>query len=183
MEEPTRLDKIEKSINYLENRIVLLDNKASVLLAAITLYLGFLVYLYDTIIPKYFDSPPQIWSVSFLGISFVFFIIIFIGLLMVVRPTKKIFSRRTDSSKVSWDNIKLYSWYDSTFPDNFHSYQERINGLTTEDIKGNIYRTHFIILNRIRNKYKYYRNSVFIIKYMISFNVLSIILLIILAVL
>lgn len=182
MDDTKLILNLEKSIAFLENRISLVDNKCTVLIAAITLYTGFLVFLFDSFLPNNFNYNLKGVVTTCNIITIGFFLFIFLSLIRTLRPTKGFLTLRSSSNEFrSIDKKGLYSWYTSKFPKDFKSYVKQMNKLDDTDIKNNTLKTHYILLKQVRNKYSYYRYAVHFIKIMILFNIASICLFIIMS--
>ena len=152
------IEFLKYGIDYSENRISIVDNKASILIAVQTLLFGLFVFIMKEVF--WSIDHPLIKPASYvvLGVAFVIFVITVILLLQAICPSKRFLQKiipikdkeKDIENYVMWldkYNISLKSWED---------YREKINKFTLKEIKENYEKSHHISLQLVYNKYKFY---------------------------
>lgn len=170
-----RIDFLKDSIAHLENRISIVDNKASILFAVVGVLLGSLTYAVKEIFLV--DSIYQIKSYGYivLGGAYLLFTIVALLLIQTIRPAKRFFSLKVLTQKMNVGNYVM--WFDGEFPFTPENYLERIQQLDDEAIKKNYYKQHFVSLQLVRNKYIPYTWATIGMKLLIIWSFVGILLL------
>ena len=166
-----KVDFLKYNISYLENRIRFIDNKASLLIAIQGGFLGLLMVVFKQIFPKCHTSNIEPIGYMVVGGAFLIIVITIFTLVMTIRPTKCPFSLEIDllpegevTNHVMWFNDK------DGFPNSVEDYNKRIDSLKALDFLDNYKRTHFILLQLIRKKYRYYRWCILLIKIVVVWS-------------
>lgn len=148
------IDFLKTSIAYLENRIAIVDNKASILITFQGVFFGLLVYIIKDVFLTTHQSNINTASYIVLGGAFVVFILTVLLLLQTIRPTKMIIGLRVPFVDME---IKDYvMWFGDEFPTTPDNYNNKIDTLNELKIKENYKKVHFIILQLVKNKYMFY---------------------------
>ena len=164
------IDFLKYGITYLENRISILDNKASILIAVQGVFFAVLTY----IIKGEFLTTIIVGSYVVLGVAFIIFILTVLLLLKTIRPSKYWgFGLEIPFDKLEVENYII--WFDdnkfSTTLDNYH---DKVSTLDLSKIQGNYEKVHFITLQLVRNKYRFYRWAALGMKLLVLWSVLGI---------
>ena len=163
-----KVDFLKYSIEYLEKRIALIDNKANIFIISLGVFVVAIMY----VMQKIFDF--QIVLVLF-GLA-IYLTIIFL-LILAIRPTKCFFSLNVSPVKPKVE--KYIMWPDNNFPlstktdVDYKEYAKKIDGLELTDILNNYKKTHFIALQLIDRTYKYYRWAVLFMKILVLWSAIS----------
>ena len=148
------IDFLKTSIAYLENRIAIVDNKASILITFQGVFFGLLVYIIKDVFLTTHQSNINTASYIVLGGAFVVFILTVLLLLQTIRPTKMIIGLRVPFVDME---IKDYvMWFGDEFPTTPDNYNNKIDTLNELKIKENYKKVHFITLQLVKNKYMFY---------------------------
>lgn len=163
---------LKDAVTYLENRINLVDNKASILIAAQGVFFGLLTYIVKEVF--WTKNPSSINAVSYvvLGGAFVIFIVTVLLLLQTIRPTKKFFGLRVPFTRMEIENYVM--WPDDEFPTTPEDYENKVNKLDSLKIKENYEKVHFITLQLVRNKYRVYGWAVVGIKLLVLWTAVGV---------
>ena len=150
------IDFLKYGITYLEKRISIIDNKASILIAAQGVFLALLTYLIKEVFLTTDHACINVASYIVLGGAFILFIATVLLLLQTIRPAKKIFELSIPFKKMEVENYIM--WFDDDkFPTTSQDYRNKISTLDLSKIKGNYEKVHFITLQLVRNKYRFYK--------------------------
>ena len=152
------IDFLKYGIGYSENRISIVDNKASILIAVQTLLFGLFVFIIKEVFWPIDHPLIKTWSYIILSIAFIIYVITVILLLLAIRPSEKYFwgkillnGREEDvDNYVMWlndNNKKLREW---------ENYKDKIKNFTQKEIKDNYEKTHHVSLQLAYAKYKFY---------------------------
>ena len=163
------IDFLKTTVAYLENRITIVDNKASILIAFQGVFFGLLVYTIKELFLTTYQSNINTASYAVLGGAFIIFILTVLLLLQTIRPTKMFLGLR-----VPFDSMKIEDsvmWFGDKFPTTSDNYDNKINTLNISKIKGNYKKTHFITLQLLRNKYMFYGWAVIGMKLLVLWGV------------
>ncbi len=180
-EVPNREDKtvtefLKDAVAYLENRIGMLDTKASILIAVQALVFAVLAYTMGEVFLKERCVLMRIGSCISLGVAFVLFTATVFLLLQTVRPSKSCLGLHAGLCKMKVCNYVM--WFvddkDEDFPTSPHEYRERIRKLNRSQIKANYEKTHYTLLQLVRRKYRSYRWAVRCMKFLVLWSALSI---------
>lgn len=158
-------------LTYLENRINMLDNKASILIAI----QGGLGALITWVTKEVFwtDTLPMIKSVSYIILA-VDFSIMFLTILLltqVIRPSKKFFGLRVPLDKMKVEGYVM--WPDDGFPKSEEDFRIKIASLDSSKIQENYNKANYTALQLVRLKYGYYRYAASCLKIMIALSALG----------
>ncbi|MBN1761652.1 MAG: hypothetical protein JW878_01050 [Methanomicrobia archaeon] len=171
------IEFLKYAISYLENRISMVDRKASILIAGLGVFFTLLTYMiqgeFFTLESSDINKSIHIW----LGIAFVFFIIDVLLLLQTIRPTKWFFCLELpiiDRYKNNENYVMLHRKY---FPAELDDYTNKINKFDLSIIKENYEKTHYITLQLVRMKYKFYNPAVLLTKLLVLWVAIGIIIL------
>ena len=152
------IDFLEYGVSHLENRINLLDNKASIFIAIQTGLIAFFTYIIKEVFWIENHSEINLFSCIALGGALIIFSINFLLLINVIRPKGFSFGLGYDSKEFEVDNYIF--WFNKEFPNTSEEYKEMINTLDLSKIRENYEKTHFTDLELLRNKYVFYRKAV-----------------------
>jgi hypothetical protein len=180
MEKDTSTDEInilvveflKDALTYLEARINLIDNKASIFIAIQGGIFAIITYVIKEVF--WTDTPSIISSVCYASLILDSILAAFAILLLVqtIRPTETIFILKGHLNQVKMEGYVM--WPNHEFPQTAEDYIAKIASLDISKIKANYENAHFTALQIIRNKYKYYRWAVFLMKFMILFSAIEI---------
>jgi len=159
------IDFLKDGVSHLENRINLLDNKASIFIAIQTGLIAFFTYIIKEIFLIDNTSKLNLFSHIALGVALIIFSMIVLLLINVIRPKGFSFNLGYDFKKFEVDNYIF--WFNKKFPNSPEAYKEMINTLDLSKIRENYEKAHFTDLELIRNKYVFYRMAVFGMKLLI----------------
>ncbi|MCK4735262.1 MAG: hypothetical protein KAT65_22605 [Methanophagales archaeon] len=148
-------DFLKDAVTYLENRIAIVDNKASILIAVQGVFFALLTYIIKEVFLTTYQSSINVVSYVVLGGAFVIFILTVLLLLQTIRPSKMVFGLRVPFENMEVENYVM--WFDDKFPTTPDNYSNKINTLDLSRIKENYEKVHFITLQLVRNKYGFYR--------------------------
>ena len=166
------IDFLKTSIVYLENRIAIVDNKASILIAFQGVFFGLLVYIIKDVFLTTHQSNINTTSYIVLGGAFVVFILTVLLLLETIRPTKMIIRLRVPFVDME---IKDYvMWFGDKFPTTPDNYNNKIDTLNILKIKENYKKVHFITLQLVKNKYMFYGWAVIGMKLLVLWSAIGI---------
>jgi len=161
------IEFLKYAINYLENRISIVDNKASILIAGLGVFFTLLTYIIKEVFWTHAILKMSCFIFVLLTIAFVIFIIDVLLLLQTIRPTKWLFCLElpiTDRYKNKENYVMFYRKY---FPSELDDYTNKINRFDLSIIKENYEKTHYITLQLVRMKYKFYNPAVLLIKLLV----------------
>ena len=166
------IDFLKTSIVYLENRIAIVDNKASILITFQGVFFGLLVYIIKDVFLTTHQSNINTASYIVLGGAFVVFILTVLLLLETIRPTKMIIRLRVPFVDME---IKDYvMWFGDKFPTTPDNYNNKIDTLNILKIKENYKKVHFITLQLVKNKYMFYGWAVIGMKLLVLWSAIGI---------
>ena len=163
-----KIDFLKYSIDHLEKRIALVDNKASILIASLGVFVVAILYVMERI----FELQ---YVLVFIGLAIYLAIVLLIFLAM--RPTKCFLSLRV--SPINPSVKKYVMWSGDHFPlskktdEDYREYEKNIRELGPTDILNNYKKTHFITLQLIERTYRYYRWAVLLMKILVLWSALS----------
>ena len=172
------IDFLKTSIAYLENRIAIVDNKASILITFQGVFFGLLVYIIKDVFLTTHQSNINTTSYIVLGGAFVVFILTVLLLLQTIRPTKMIIGLHVPFVDME---IKDYvMWFGDDFPTTPDNYNNKIDTLNELKIKENYKKVHFITLQLVKNKYMFYGWAVRGMKLLVLWSAIGITILVLL---
>ena len=170
------IDFLKDAVTYLENRIAIVDNKASVLIAVQGVFFALLAYTINEVFLTTYQSPIIEVSYAVFGGAFVIFIPTVLLLLQTIRPSKMIIGFEVPINKMALDNYIM--WFDGDkFPTTSDNYLEKINAIDLSKIKENYENLHFITLQMVRRKYYFYRWAVVGMELLVLWSALGIVVL------
>jgi len=149
------IEFLKDMVIYLENRISIVDNKASILIGVQGLYFGVLTYIVSEFFLTTCQSSVRVASYVVLGIAFAVFVATMLLLLLTIRPARWILGPNVPFVRMEVKNYVI--WFDNDFPTTPDSYSRRIDALDLLQIRRNYEKVHFISLQLVRNKYRFYR--------------------------
>jgi len=164
---------LKYAISYLERRISLIDNKAGLLIA---IQGGFFVLVMFGV-KELFSKGNQL-DIPLIGyiamlIGFLSVVVTIILLIMTIKPTKCLFSLKVDVHKTGFKNYLM--WPRDGFPESADAYRDRLEVIKSGgllEVEKNYEEVHFITLQLIRHKYKYYDLAILFMKIAIIWNAL-----------
>ena len=162
-------------INYLENRIDLVDKKASILIAV----LGIVFASFTYIIKEMFwnGTSTDIITSTIFALSLVIFLITLSLLIQSIRPSKWFLGLHVPFDDMNIENYVMWPYHhsDDYFPSTSLDYWQRINKIKSNplEIEKNYGKLHFITLQLIRRKYKFYRWATLSMKIWIAYSILG----------
>lgn len=162
-----KIEFLKDAIIYLEGRINLVDNKASVLIAI----QGGLFVLAAYLTKQVFQPNPSLISdfyrnilLFILFIGFLVTILTISLLIQTIRPSKYFFSLGIPLKKMKVQDYLL--WPGKEFPWNPEKFKEKINSLDNSKIRANYERLYYITAQLVRKKYNCYKWAVLGLKMM-----------------
>lgn len=167
-----KVDFLKYSIEHLEKRIALIDNKANILIVSLGVFFVAILYVMEKIF--------ELQSVLVL-ISLAIYLAIILLLFLAMRPTKCFLSLKVKPVRPKVE--KYIMWPDNNFPlstktdVDYKEYANKIDGLELTDILNNYKKTHFITLQLIDRTYKYYRWAVLFMKILVLWSAISLVIL------
>ena len=170
------IDFLKDAVAYLENRIAIVDNKASILIAVQGIFFALLTYVIKEVFLTTYQSCINIFSYGVLGVSFVIFIATELLLLQTIRPSKKFFGLNVpvkDKDKIEKEESHVL-WPSKKFPTTLDNYINKIDTFDLSKIKKNYEIGHFITLQLVRNKYMFYRWAVVGMKILVLWSAIGI---------
>jgi hypothetical protein len=173
--EENKIQFLKYTITYLDNRVHLIDTKASLLIAIQGVFIGLLTFIFKQIFPKNYTSSFKTVGYLIVGVALFFLVSAIISLLMTIRPTRSLLSLRVKMlcDKKLRRNHVMWPLEIDGFPKKESDYTKRIDTLDFEDIERNYKRTHFVLLQLIRMKYEYYRCSMLLMKISILWSAIG----------
>ena len=173
------IDFLKYAIDYLENRIAIVDNKASILIAVLGVFFALLTYIIKEIFLTTYQSNINVVGYIVLGGAFIIFILSVLLLLQTIRPSKMIFGLDIPIKKMKVENYIMWFYDDEydEFPTTSDNYRDKINALDLSKIKENYEKVHFITLQLVRNKYRFYRWAAVGMKLLVLWSAICIIVL------
>ena len=167
------IDFLKDGVAYLENRIALIDNKASILIAVQGVFFAVLTYIIKEVFLTTHQLNINVGSYVVLGGAFVIFILTVLLLLQTIRPSKMIVRLDIPFNKMEVENYIM--WFDGNkFPATPDSYRSKISTLDLSKIKGNYEKVHFTTLQLLRNKYRFYRWAALGMKLLVLWSAIGI---------
>ncbi len=167
------IDFLKDAVAYLENRIAIVDNKASILIAVQGVFFALLTYIIKEVFLTMYQSNINVASYIVLGGAFVIFIMTVLLLLQTIRPSKWIVRLGIPFENMEVENYIM--WFnDNKFPTTPGDYRNKISTLDLSKIKGNYERVHFITLQLVRNKYRFYRWAALGMKLLVLWSAIGI---------
>ena len=152
-------------ITYLENRISLLDNKASILLAIQTLFIGVIYYIAKDYSLPQLQHNLYLYFYSFLYLSTIIFIRSIYLLLQTIRPTKRL------SAKVDTENIsESLMWFKKNDQIDFEEFKGRIKQNDKDSFLNSLIVTQYKCIQLNKLKYNYYRKAMRLIRIYLLLN-------------
>jgi len=145
------IEFLKYALSHIENRIVIVDNKASILIGVQGIFFAIFTYIINDV----FMARNQLCARIVLGGAFAIFIITIVLLLQTIRPSKNILGSGIDLNDMEVHDYIL--WFDDKFPKRAADYLQKTNTLDLSKIKKNYQKAHFIVLQLLRKKYKYYK--------------------------
>ena len=163
---------LKYAITYIEARIDLIDNKASILIAIQGGIFAIITYVIKEVF--WTDTPSIFSSVGYASLILDSILAASAILLLVqtIRPSNDIFSLKGHLNQVKMEGYVM--WPNDEFPQSAEDYRTKVALLDLSKIKANYENTHFIALQNVRRKLKYYRRAVFLMKLMILFSAIEI---------
>jgi len=168
------IDFLKDAVAYLENRIAIVDNKASILIAVQGIFFGLLTYIIKKVFLTTYQSCINIVSYVVLGGAFVIFIPTVSLLLQTIRPSKKFFGLKVPFKDRDKKEENYVMWPTKKFPTTLDNYINKIDTFDLLKIKENYEKGHFITLQLVRNKYKFYRWAVVGMKILVLWSAIGI---------
>jgi hypothetical protein len=155
-----RLDFLKYAITYSENRIALLDRKASILIAIQAALFASFTFAAKCIATGEQSANSrtvtQILLLAFVALTAATIIL----LILTIRPTKCLFALKVDVEPLL-EKEKRVMWFADDFPLPKENYQTRIG---SPDIQGNYEHVHFVALQLLKRKYRYYSVAILLMK-------------------
>jgi hypothetical protein len=164
-----RTSFLKDALSYGEKRISLVDNKAGILALIQSGLFALFTWAkdYDKIelLPNItFSGIPSSFVLDFFVISLTFCTLLL--LIQIVRPTKRIlFGLRADLGDYGTENYVM--WPKNGFPESPKVYGETLKSFNKRTIENNYRQAHYVALQLIKRKYKYYRWAGLLFKWMI----------------
>jgi hypothetical protein len=146
------IDFLKYGITYLENRIAVVDNKASILIAVQGVFFAVFTYLIKELFLAMHQAIINLVSYVVLGGAFVIFILVVLALLQTIRPSRKIFGLGVPFDDMEIENYIM--WFGDGFPTTSDNYSKGVGALALPSIRRNCEKVHFITLQLVRRKYK-----------------------------
>lgn len=166
-----RVKFLKDALSYLEARINLVDNKASILIAI----QGGIFALITYVTKEFFwtATPSTINCVSYiiLAIDFLIMILTILLLVQTIRPGKWFFGLEVPLDKMKIEGYVM--WFDNGFPQTADDYERRIDSLDLKRILANYKKAHHTTLQLVKKKYGYYRWATFGMKVMIVYSAIG----------
>jgi hypothetical protein len=167
------IDFLKYAVTHLENRIAIIDNRASILIAVQGIFFALLTYIIKEVFLTTYQSNIDVAIYVVLGGAFVIFILTVLLLLQTIRPSKMFVGLSASFNKMEVENYVM--WFDDDkFPTTPDNYSNKINTLDLSKIKGNYEKAHFIALQLVRNKYRFYRWAVLGMKLLVLWSAIGI---------
>jgi len=172
-----KVDFLRSALEHAEKRIEILDQKASILMA---IQGGFLVLIL-TLFKDYFGGYKNLISGGeefkiianiFVIISLVLTFYVIILLILTIRPKVKFLSSNMPYAPIKADNY-IFWFNKNSFNLRTHRYEEAVSQLTEEDIIDNYKKAHLTSLRLVERKYKFYRKAIDGMNYLLIWNVLG----------
>lgn len=176
-----KIEFIKSSVEHVEKRIEVMDQKASILMA---IQAGYFV-LISTILKDFVgifdvskDTPllVGIFYYLFLFIGFLFSFYIVYYLIMTIRPGEGIIQNRMTEEVTGKIPVSNYIfWFKNKgkyLTDD--EYLNIVESLTEDDILDNYKKTHFTGLQLLSKKYAFYRKAIKAMNYFIVLNVIGV---------
>lgn len=159
MDDSERL--LRDSIEYLQQRLNFVNDKANIFVALQTGLFVVLTWLFGTFFLP-FDSRPVILSVQllYLLMNFGFIIVIVALLLQTIRPSDGYLSLKTNVTPL---NTKGVMWPGEEIPDE-ETFTETVESLTQSDINRELAGTVYVLQQLVKNTYQTYRWSILLMK-------------------
>ncbi len=203
-EEDRRIQLLQYSINYLERRINLVDNKASILIAIQGGYFWLILWVARMIVGErnplsHYTATDLQWpalllgGVVILGLTFALMVSTIWLLILTVRPSKVFRIRmpkefRPKEFLESGEYDKYVMWFGKKFPKlgkstcevykDYQDYKEKIACLEDQNnIEINYKIAHFYLLKVAKRKYGFYRRAKVGMEYMILSSLIGLLLL------
>lgn len=160
------LDFLKYCISYIEKRIGLIDNKANIFIAVLTILFAAISYSIDNYFFKEINTHNFYYYFTYivLIVAFLIFIVVILLLMATIRPTKNIFSFRVPFKHMKVENYVM--WFDDCFPCEPNEYNRRMDNIDKYQ-EYNLRKTHYYALTLIKRKYKYYRYAIFLMKILV----------------
>ena len=168
------IDFLKDAVAYLENRIAIVDNKASILIAVQGIFFALLTYIIKEVFLTTYQSCINVVSYVVLGGAFVIFIPTVLLLLQTIRPSKKFFGLNVPVKDRDKKEENYVMWPSKKFPTTLDNYINKIDTFDPSKIKENYEIGHFITLQLVRNKYKFYRWAVVGMKILVLWSAIGI---------
>ena len=168
------IDFLKYALNYLETRVNLLDNKASIFIAIQGALFTMIAYIAKDIFLTELPSIINTVCYTFIVLEFLLVTVTILLLIQVVRPSK-IFGSRCSLKRIQMEAYVM--WPLDGFPKSEANYREEVESLDQSKIKENYEDAHFNALQLIRRKYKYYRWAIISMKLMILFGFIGFVIL------
>lgn len=161
------IDFLEYSITYLEDRIRLRDNKASILIVVQGVILGAFTFAIKEILLNPAISSNKLPGYKelvyiVLGVAFFLSFVTISLLIQTIRPTKRYFGLNIPVNRLEKKHYVM--WFHDEFPGTPEDYKKEIEALNESEIKQNYQATHFVYLQLVKRKTRPYKWAVLIMK-------------------
>lgn len=169
-----RVRFLKDALTYLEARIKLIDNKASIFIA---IQAGlFALITYTTTELFWTEELSIIKSVTyaFLAADFVIMSLTILLLVQTIRPSRGLLSLEIPLDQMEMEDYVMWP-QKGGFPKSAKDYRTRIESLDLSRIRANYERAHYITLQLIRIKYRYYRWAAFGMKCMVLWSAIGVV--------
>ncbi|WP_456277490.1 hypothetical protein [Bacillus sp. AK128] len=176
-----KIEFIRSSVEHVEKRIEVMDQKASILMA---IQAGYFI-LITTLLKDFvgiFNVTQQtslligIFSYAFLFASFLFSFYIVYYLIMTIRPGEGIIQNKITEEVTGKIPVANYIfWFKNKgkyLTD--EEYLHIVDNLSDQDVLDNYKKTHFTGLQLLSKKYAFYRQAIKAMNYFIILNVIGV---------
>ena len=162
---------LKDALSYLEDRIKLVDNKASILIAIQGGLFALVAWVTKEVFWTKTPSIINCASYIFIAIDFIIMILTILLLVQTIRPGKWFFGLEVPIDKRQEKGYVM--WFEDGFPRSMEDYRERIDSLDQGRIRANYEKAHYTTLQLVRRKYSCYRWAVVGMKVMIVFSMIG----------
>lgn len=161
------IDFLKYSITYLEDRIRLRDNKASILIVVQGVIFGAFTFAIKEILLNPAISSNKLPGYKelvyiVLGVAFFLSLVTIALLIQAIRPTNRYFGLNIPVNRLEKKHYVM--WFHDKFPGTPEDYKKEIEALNESEIKQNYQATHFVHLQLVKRKTQSYKWAVLIMK-------------------
>ncbi len=162
------IDFLKYSIRYLENQIKLIDQKSGFLIGGLGIF-----YIALTIMVSHLFLQSALLYINIFG--FIALIGIFVLTVMCILSLQRSYTEANEQDNLErLSLIDDFMWYSEKFPGTGDDYKNRIKTMDDFSIKKCYMQSHYVLLQLIRDKYRYYHGALDKVKLMFVMSLYSV---------